>query len=76
MFKLESENLTGLGAPMGKERTWINWTKYFKSIENAKKYAQNHFGMVITWKKRSKNHISSGDLGYVMFHITKIETED
>lgn len=42
IYELESENLTGLGGPMGMpgtDRTWTNYRKFFTHIAFAKDYA-------------------------------------
>lgn len=85
MWELISEDLTGLGGPMGTDNTPINFRKFFKSIENAKKYAEKDYKCgKISWRvskdyvhyNSSKYSVTSGDLGYVMYRIRKIETED
>ena len=75
MYKLVSENLTNLGGPMGTEYTFDNWVKYFHSIKNAKKHAENDYGEKIDWKK-TKKRTHSPDLGYVMYQIYPIKFED
>lgn len=72
IFKLVSENLTGLGGPMGTERTWENWSKLFHDIEVAKAHAVIDYGKAINWQTE-KNRTHSGDLGYVMYTITEVE---
>ena len=84
MFSLTSENLSVLGGPMGKERTWNNWTKYFNAVDAAKKFAEKDYGKEIDWSKSkgpTRNLVPidllcSGDLGYVMYHIKEVEVEE
>lgn len=40
VYQLTSENLTGLGGPMGTEHTWANWRVFFRDIKSAKEYAE------------------------------------
>ena len=76
MYCLISEDLRGLGGPMGTESTAINFEKYFNYLDNAKDYAQRDYKQrPIQWK-RNKTTYSSGDLGFVMYTITRVETED
>lgn len=80
MYALRSENLTLLGGPMGTERTFTNWVKYFKSLAAAKKYAEadyvkNRGTESVKWKSSSKGWWTN-DLLFVMYHITKIVPED
>jgi len=77
IYRLVSENLTGLGGPMGTERTWTNWTKYCKTIEQAQKIAEKDYNKSrgpIKWIKE-KDGYRTEDLGYVMYHIKKIKIE-
>ncbi len=71
LFALESENLTGLGGPMGSERTWTNWRKFFKTVSSAKAFAEKDYGKAIQWDKSN----CSGDLRYVMYHIKRVKVE-
>lgn len=77
MYSLTSENLSGLGGSMGTERTWANWVKYFNSIKEAKAYAEKDYtgGRDLVWSRTSAGYCSP-DLGYVMYWISKIKTED
>jgi hypothetical protein len=75
IYKLVSENLSGLGGPMGTESTSINFVKYFTTVDKAEKYAEKEFGKTITWKKYGRE-LNSGDLRFVMYHISKIEIEE
>ena len=43
MHKLTSRNLTGLGAPMGRERVTVNYVKYFHKLKNAKKFVREKY---------------------------------
>lgn len=77
IYSLTSENLTGLGGPMGTERTFTNWIKYCTTIEQAQKIAEKSYDKSrspIKWIKE-KNGCRSVDLGYVMYHIEKIKIE-
>lgn len=83
MYELESENLTGLGGPMGTERTWTNWRKFFSTVEAAKEFAEKDYKRPINWsasKGPTCNGIPidlacSGDLGFVMYHIRCVKVE-
>ncbi len=88
-FELISENLTGLGGPMGTERTSTNYTKKFKddlesgsmkpvigsAVRKAKAFAEKEYGKKIEWIKTEKGY-RSPDLGYVMYHINEITFEE
>lgn len=82
MYRVVSENLTGLGGSMGTERTWNNWSKYFKTLKSAKEYALNDYraerkdpSATLEWM-RSGSGIRTKDLGFVMYYISKIKTQD
>lgn len=76
MYCLVSEDLRGLGGPMGTEYTTINYKKYFRKKINAKEFAQKEYNRErIRWKKRD-GEVTSGDLLFVMYTITKIKFED
>lgn len=74
MVVLESANLTSLGGPMGTERTWINWTRYYLNVKSAKKAAEGDFGRTFKWVL-DKNVWRSPDLGRVMYHIRDVKVE-
>lgn len=74
-YELVSEDLTGVGGPMGTDHTTENFTKFFVDIENAKKYAEKDYGDKIEWI-RCNGGVSSGDLLHVMYDITPVKTED
>ena len=76
MYELESENLTGLGGPMGSESISTNFRRYFKSLASAKKFAEKDYGGKIPWHTGRGDKIHSGDLGHVMYHIRLIRTVD
>lgn len=76
MFELKSENLSNLGLAMGMEYTFTNWRKFFQSFDSAVEYATKDYGKELDFNSRKKNYWTSGDLGWVMYHITKVETED
>lgn len=83
MVELTSENLTCVGGPMGTERTWTNWRKFFNTIEDAKAYAEKDYNKEIQWDKSkgpTRDFVPldltcSGDLGYVMYHIRDVKVE-
>jgi len=78
-YELKSENLTGLGSPMGTERTWTNWRRFYKTVEAAQAAAEKDYGKKIQWcheKNETCNIIRSGDLGHVMYYITAIKCEE
>lgn len=74
IYQLKSENLSGLGGPMGTEHTTINWVKPFDSLESAKAYAENDYSgnEIVSWKKSGKGW-SSQDLSYVMYYIEEVK---
>lgn len=72
VFELTSENLSGLGGPMGTERTYDNWRKLFYDVEVAKAHAVIDYGKAIKWQTET-NRIHSGDLGYVMYTIKEVD---
>lgn len=79
MWCLVSENLSGLGGPMGSGHTSINFRKYFKTLKNAQIFAQEDYGRsIINWKTKGNesNYFTSGDLGFVMYSIIKVKTTD
>lgn len=80
MFVLTAEDLTGLGGPMGTERTVTVLMEYFKSVDNAKQFALKHYqrnrpGETFKWEKRGSKW-TSGDLMFVMYDIEPIKTKD
>ena len=88
MYVLISENLTGLGGPMGTEETWENWRRHFKRPESAKEAAQKDWEKQTSGKVLAEHHLpkelvwikeGSGfrteDLHWVMYHIRKIRVE-
>jgi len=83
VWRLESTNLTHLGGPMGTEYTTTNWNKFFRSIENAKKFAEHDFNMdrgthklkKITWEQID-DYLTSGDLAFVSYDIYPVKLED
>lgn len=82
-YTLISENLTGLGGPMGSERTTTNWRKHFRSEENAKKYAEEDYRKKagrpgvrkLKWIETG-NAQRTDDLGFVMYHVQPAQFED
>lgn len=74
MWKLESENLSNVGGPMWNQKTWLNYTKIFSSSEKAKAYAESEIGRKLAWLDNG-TYESSGDLGYVMYRVRKIEVD-
>lgn len=73
-YKLVSENLTGLGGPMGTEHTSENFVRYFDGITKAKDAAVKDYGHPIKWERSGKRH-SSGDLMHVMYDISPVKVE-
>lgn len=74
MFEVISENLTGLGGPMGSERTWTNWRKFTESKKKAKSICEEDYGEKIEWIKEGRK-LRSDDLSYVMYHIKPVKVE-
>jgi hypothetical protein len=74
IYQLTSENLQGLGGPMGTERTTVNWVKPFESLETAQAYAENDYEgkEKLKWSKVEKSWHSQ-DLSWVMYHIHEVE---
>ena len=68
VYELISENLTGLGGPMGSEKVFNNFSKIFSFIGNCKAEAEKDYGTKINWKN-FEDRITSGDLGHVMYII-------
>ena len=75
LYRLVSENLTHLGGAMGTEYTTDNFCKYFKSLANAKAFAEKDYGKKLKWLKE-KGRIRTEDLHHVMYHIYPVKTED
>jgi hypothetical protein len=84
VYCLVSENLTGLGGPMGTERTWTNFRRYFRRKTKAKQIAQDDYNDEIGYKDKDKlrwikdekpGECRTKDLGFVMYHITIINIE-
>lgn len=78
VYKLVSENLSGLGGMMGTEHTHNNFVKYYTSLQKAKGFAEADYEKPIVWKgmdSRAKEGYRSDDFGYVMYRIYKIEVE-
>lgn len=80
MYRLTNTNLTGLGGPMGTERTSTRWTKFFRSRSGAKEYAEGDYqknGHDLDWKwQQVGDNLTSGDQGWVMYDIEYVYTED
>lgn len=79
IYQLISENLSGLGSPMGTECTWENFSKPFSTMDKAKAYAQKDYNKscpkeVLEWHKETYGE-RTGDLGFVMYYIKKIKVE-
>lgn len=66
MFELTSENLFD---------SVCDFRKYFRKSTNAKEHAEKECGKKIKWT-RTRNGWCSPDLGYVMYRIKHIDTED
>ena len=74
-YSLTSVNHTGLGGPMGSERTWDNWTKYYADADLAKKAAQKDFGPTpLKWHSEHGGW-RTDDMGHVMYRIRRIHLE-
>jgi len=78
-YKLTSENLRNVGTMGGS--SYINYTKYFTNLENAKKFARDEYkeknnGKTFRFKKETNNRLTSGDKGYVLYDITPVKFED
>jgi len=81
VIELESENLSGLGGPMGSEHTSTNWTKLFTTVKAAKAAAEADYGKPIKWSRansptcngRPIDLTCSGDLFHVMYHIKRVK---
>jgi hypothetical protein len=74
IYQLTSENLSGLGGPMGSERTYNNWVRPYDSHEAAMLAAEIDYNgkEEIQWTKGT-NGWHSQDLGYVMYYINEVE---
>lgn len=81
IYALTSEDLTNLGSCMGMEYTTIRWTKYFYTIDECMKYAQNDFKpnkfcktKTIEWEK-TESGFKSQDLSHTVYYIDKISAK-
>lgn len=75
VVQLVSENLTGLGGPMGSDRTSTNWRKLFSTEDAARAWAEGDYGHgSIAWVT-TPSGTRSPDLGHVMYHIKTVEVE-
>jgi hypothetical protein len=74
MYHLYAEDLSQLGTPGAEMPRLID--NYYKSIAHAMEQAEEHFGARIVWKPKPNGSMSSGDLGWVMYHIKYIHPED
>lgn len=74
IYQLTSENLSGLGGPMGTEKTSVNWVKPFESLETAQAYAENDYegAEKLEWTKGTNGWYSQ-DLHWVMYYIHEVE---
>lgn len=77
-YKLISEDLSNLGSMGSSSR--INYIKFFRELENAKKFALNEYkedtdGKTFKFKNK-KGYLLSGDLGFVMYTISELKFED
>lgn len=72
VYKLVSEDLSGLGSSMGTEHTSVNWERFFIDANDAKEYAQKDYRSEIKWKRHGKGGWISGDLRFVMYTIRPI----
>lgn len=74
IYQLTSENLQGLGGPMGTEKTTVNWVKPFESVETAMAYAVNDYegDEEVKWTKGTAGWHSQ-DLRWVMYYIHEVE---
>ena len=80
VYELESENLTGLGGPMGTERTTINWSKLYYDVASAKEAAEKDYKKrcqcgelppdEIVWTYENR-YWHSQDLRFVMYNIRR-----
>lgn len=85
IFKLTSENMTNAGLAMGMAHTFVNWTRYFPSLERAQAAALKDYREQTKLKKGTLPWLQEGsdkrpfwrspDMGFVMYHIEEIEVE-
>lgn len=68
IYQLTSEDLSDVGRQGGSSQMRFN--KFFTTVEFAKEFAERDYGKPINWKGNI-----SGDLGWVMYKIAKIEIE-
>lgn len=73
IFSLTSIDMTGVGGPMGSERTSENYTRYFSSKQYAQEYAEKEYGKKIDWCNNRSGGCTSGDLLHVMYDICKVK---
>ncbi|MFC1453634.1 hypothetical protein ACFLQL_00455 [Verrucomicrobiota bacterium] len=85
MYQLTSTNMSNAGGPMGGASTYDNWTKFFTTVQRAKKYAEKDYlkqctkdmtPQVIKWENdKDTDYICSQDLLFVMYYIETVEVE-
>jgi len=83
IYMAVSENLTGLGGPMGSERTIINWQKHFHIISTAKRYCEQNYKEKTKGEKyieklqwyNDGDGFQTQDLGFVRYIIKVIKVK-
>jgi hypothetical protein len=81
IFLLISEDISDLGGPMGSERVYTNFQRYFDDLKKAKDAADKDYfrgkekGKKLKWIKGKNKWLRTDDLGYVMYHIKEINVE-
>lgn len=78
VYQLTSENLTGLGGPMGSERTWDNWSRPYRDLASAKEAAEKDYNKQCSGKPEEKivwtrenGEWHTQDLRFVMYNIRR-----
>lgn len=89
VFMLVASDLSQLGGPMGTERVSTLFRSFHRSQDGAKARAVSHYNsrrrsqidQEISWREirvssNGNMGITSGDLGWVMYDIRKVDIED
>ena len=80
IYSLTREDLSNIGAPMGREYSTTDWIKLFSSIHKAKKYAQKDYDNIDGREKfewtRKYGEWNSGDLLSKMYTIRKVVIDE
>jgi len=74
VYRLTAENIVDVGRMGGS--TYIEWEKFFTSVNKAKKYGKKAYKGANDWEwVKDGTGFSSGDLGFVMYDIKLLKLE-